>query len=756
MKVLFAVSNEEISELIVKKYQKEYKQIISYKNVYYFNAILKEIQKDKNYDRIVISEDLEAFTHTQYDQIDKFIFEKLDSISDEASNMRGNDIPIILICSDRRTKSEEMLVKIFGIGVYNAIIGTDRSVDEVCKLINRPRLKKEAKAYYKIDAENVSYQSESENDVSEMEIQNILAHYKRLGKNEDRFVDSFDNIAAQYNDTQLRIISKFLPLNVRAVLEERSPKYQQVMSFNNKVSDKIRKTKEDEKQGPSEKLLMSSNKPRIKPTSVVIPTNIDMNSEKKLARKKPAPMPEPVQEVEEIEELEFEDIEPIAPEVVEQSVEPVKKRRGRPRKNPEPQEETLEAKPKRGRGRPRKNPLPEPELEEIERPVENILPMAEDDEEDDNDFVLPGFEEIEEPSNEEKVSSFYDEEENESIKNTILPGFDEEPEEQNYYQEPEEHQIVEPVRTVVEPVRQEYSIQKENIETVDLSYLLSSDKKIVTFVGTSKNGTSFIVNNLAELLSSTGVNVAILDTTRNKNSYYIYTNNEEELREIATHSIYDLTKGVASGIQVNKNLTVYTSVPNEDEGIENADKILETLLQNHTLILIDTDFETPVRYFKQSQETYLVQTLDILTIQPLTEFLRNLKAKDALDEKKLRIILNKMVRIKTPEKAIIAGMANYNDPAMSFMTKLFDNTLIKYISIPFEEEIYAKYLQNVIECSLSLKGYSKGFMQILRELSNMVYPLTNTYTPPTSGGNKGRNTFTPNMNNTLNQMKNNY
>ena len=32
--------------------------------------------------------------------------------------------------------------------------------------------------------------------------------------------------------------------------------------------------------------------------------------------------------------------------------------------------------------------------------------MAEDDEEDDNDFVLPGFEEIEEPSNEEKVSSF--------------------------------------------------------------------------------------------------------------------------------------------------------------------------------------------------------------------------------------------------------------------------------------------------------------------------------------------------------------
>ena len=300
MKVLFAVSNEEISESIVKKYQKQYKQIISYKNVYYFNAILKEIQKDKSYDRIVISEELEAFTHTQYDQIDKFIFEKLDGISDEASNSRGNDIPIILICSDRRVKSEEMLVKLFGIGIYNAIIGTDRSVEEVCRLINRPRTKKEAKTYYQIESENVSYQSESENDVSEVEIQNILAHYKRLGKNEDRYLESFDNIAAQYNDTQLRIITKFLPLNVRAVLEERSPKYQQIMSFNSKVSDKLRTPKEEIVDGTSEKLLKPKTKERIMTGPVVIPSAVDMSGGKKLTRVKPIvkPVEQPAEEIE--------------------------------------------------------------------------------------------------------------------------------------------------------------------------------------------------------------------------------------------------------------------------------------------------------------------------------------------------------------------------------------------------------------------------------------------------------------------------
>ena len=73
MKVLFAVSNENTSQAIIKKYQAEYKQIISYKNVYYFNAILKELQRDKTYDRVVISEDLEPFASNNYEIIDNFL-----------------------------------------------------------------------------------------------------------------------------------------------------------------------------------------------------------------------------------------------------------------------------------------------------------------------------------------------------------------------------------------------------------------------------------------------------------------------------------------------------------------------------------------------------------------------------------------------------------------------------------------------------------------------------------------------------------
>ncbi len=820
MKVLFAVNNESISEAIVKKYQKEYKEIISYKNVYYFNAIQKEIQKDKSYDRIVISEDLEQFTNTSYEQMDKFIFDRLDSISDEATNARGEDIPIILICSERRNKSDSILIKLFGIGIYNAIIGTDRSIDEVCRLIQKPRLKKEAKSYYKIDSEEVGYQAENENDVSEIEIQNILAHYKRLGKDENKYIESFDNIAAQYNDNQLRIISKFLPLNVRAVLEERSPKYQKIMSFNSAVSDNLRngqKTKKATSNGPSEKLLKSSKDSLTKP--VVIPSAINKDKVKKLAKKS--------QEEPKIEELnasinedqfedlndfadfketqevvnpqsvnEFEDIENIVNPNVENIVQEEqvtmqpKRGRGRPRKvQQEVAQEQVIEQPKRGRGRPRKvQPVVQeedfilPGLEEkSSNKNEAILPGLEDS--FDDDFILPGMDDQIVNNNLNKVSDIEEnyttlpglEEYDQTLKQTesrqapTLPGFDDEDDFDNFG-------LYTPNSTTNSSndfnneTRNENNydtynnkaeisnIQSNNYITENnISSLLTGDKKVVSFVGTSKNGTSFIVNNIAEVLSSKGINTAILDTTQNRNSYYIYTKNEEDLRKVAFSSLDNLIQGRPEGIKVNRNLTVYTSLPDEKESIKNSGPILETLVKNHSVVLIDCDFSTPDEYFSQVQEIYLVQSMDVLTIQPLTAFLRGLKAKNILNENKLKIVINKYTKVRSiTEKAIIGGMAFYNDPAMSFMTELFDRNLIKYAVIPFDEDVYIKYLEALINCDVSLKGYSKNFMQSLNQLSNMIYPLVSgkgTYKPKKSQYNDG---FSASMNNTLNQMKQNY
>ena len=788
MKILFAVNNEKISKSIIKKYQSDYKEIISYKNVYYFNAILKELQKDNTYDRIIISEDLEPFTNNNYEQIDKFIFDRLDNISDEATNSTRADTPIILICSDRRTKSDELLVKLFSIGIYNALIGTDRNIDEICKLIKVPRTKKEAKIYYKIDAEEVTYQSENENDVSESEIQSILAHYKKIGRDEQKCVDSFDSIAQQYTDVQLKVIASFLPLNVKAILEEKSPKYQQIMSLmgEKRSSTGTAKNKEEEDNGLKIGFIESSNGKRNLGRPVIIPSAVNTNKVKKMSAKTATSsglnIPEPIEPI--IDGIDDEDTS-VVPEPVEE-VKP--KRRGRPPKKKVEEElaKTEENKPKR-RGRPPKKKQEEitmPGFDDDDEPQVNTMPGFYDDDEpqvnampgfdDDDDEpqvnAMPGFDDDDDEPQVNTMPGFDDDDD--ELQTNTMPGFDDDD------NEPQINNSSDFSSTTQNNGYMPFDLNSSNGRSNDynqtkltntrrtyptdaIDALLTREKKIVTFVGTSKNGTSFLVNNLAISLSKKGIDVAILDATKNRNAYYIFTENEEDLRQIAEKSIPNLINGVAAGLKVEKNLSVYTALPDDDVPMEQYEEILSTLVKNHSLILIDCDFETDFGYFAASQEIYLVQSMDILTIQPLTAFFRDLQSKNIYQPENLRIVINKELPVKTlTVKNIIGGLSFYNDPSMSFMRELFNRETAKYCTIPFEIATYSKYLEGLVNCKISLNGYSKEFMQALRTLENMVYPLMEP-TPASNRGAKSNNNyertrFSNEMNDTLNQMKKNF
>lgn len=752
MKVLFAVNNDDISEAIIKKYQKEYKEILSYKNVYYFNAILKELQKDKSYDRVVISEDLEPFANNNYDTIDKFLFEKLDNISDEAIDEEGNNTDIILICADRRSKSDEMLVKLFGLGIYNAIIGQDRSIDEVCRLINKPRTKRDAKQYYKIESDSVNYQPENENNVSEVEIQNILEHYRRLGKNEDKYVDSFNNIVSQYNDIQLKIIIRYLPMGVKAVLEERSPKYQQLMAFQPKTERQNFAVQQEQqkskgKSAIQEELIKEESEKTKISKPIVIPQSVNKTGVKRLIKETAQ---KPIEQIEKIEE-KVEEIENPVDEIEEKP----KRGRGRPKKVV-PVELQQEEKPKRGRGRPPKNPIQQEEKNdeendelidlfnlsdedeetkktEQEEPID-LFDLGDNEEENDDEEAIDlsalGNDENETDDNDEEIDLFNLGEENK-----------EEKPQQNQYVENKKEELV---QTAYKPSGAEFNS------------LITKDKKVVAFVGTTKNGTSFIVNNVAEMLSSTGISTAILDMSTNKNAYYVYTNNEEQLMNTAKESIYKLRSGVAEGVRVNKNLSVFTSLPEEQNDYSDAETILSTLLKNFSVVLIDCDFDTPMEYFDKAQEIYLVQSMDVLTMQPLTAFLRNLQSKNILRQEKLKIVINKSVKIKSVSvKRLIDGISNYNDPSMTYMKNLFDPERIAYCEVPLEIPNYIKYLDSMINCSISLNGYTKPLMMALKQLTGMVYPLINrqTYSPR---GNQYKDNFSSNINSTLNKMKNKY
>lgn len=867
MKVLFAVNNEHISDSIIKKYQQDYRELISSKNVYYFNALLKELQEDKSYDRIVIGEDLEMFSNNNYDVMDKFIFDKLDKISDEASNASGEDIPIILICTDRRSKSDPILVKLFSIGIYSALLGQDRTITNVCKLINIPRSKKEAKIYYRIDSDEADYKAENENDVSEVEIQNILMHYKRLGKNEEKYVDSFNSIASQYTDAQLKVIAKFLPLNVKAVLEAECPKYQEVMMGgpakvisapqpkdskvkykdsvdkykNQKTTTKFDNAKLDFVQKQLEKNKLT--KPVVVPSAMNINrvTKIEQNplfEEHELNNQSNGypnmqngnnatntQIQKNIQEDDPLASIKEELMGMIESgegateentENVEQQVVQPKRGRGRPKKvQPQPIQdtniqnvgsninnntstsemanvlpgfedisisgnesiETQPVQPKRGRGRPKKvqsQPTQTINAQSNNSNVNNTQKLSNN--------IEDGYENIVANKNAQPSVNLFDlvddiEENNNSYNTpttnnskmpteTILPGFEDEEENVDSQDYREENHNIQNDNNYM-PNNNNYvpntqSLQYTQSQNIDFTRLFTSDKKAVAFVGTSKNGTSFLVNNLADVISQSGIKTAILDLTKNKNAYYIYTENEEELRKKAYSCIDNLRRGNPVGINVSRNLDVYTTLPGENADINDAQNIMQTLINNYSLVLLDCDFDTNIEYFRIVQEIYLVQTYDVLTIQPLTAFLRDLKAKNILDQGKLKIVLNKVLRVKSiTDRTIIGGMAFYNDPAMSFMTELFNKDEVPYCVIPFEDQTYSKYLEGLVNCKITTNGYSKNFMLALSKLSNMVYPLISKDSAKKQGksglGNyKNTTTFNSSMNDTLNKMKNNF
>ena len=1007
MKVLFAVNDEKDAESITRVYQEEYKEIISSKTVYYFNAIIKELQKDKTYDRIVISEDLEMFSNNNYQAIDKFIFEKMDAISDEATNAEGNDIPIILLCVDRRTKNDPLLLKLFGLGLYNILVGQDRSVQKVCKLMYKPRTKKEAKLYYKVEAENVNYTATNRSTgVNESEMQNILNHYKKIGDNIPKCVQSFESIASQYSKEQIKLIIQVLPVNVKVILEENSDLYRKIMGIHGKKvlgASQLRKTDYVEKEIDTGSRL---TKPVIIPTAVSTKKVTKIQSPEELKRKQERMARERAEaearrkEQERIarekaeaearkkeqERIEKEKAEEEMKEEV--NVQNVKRGRGRPRKNPVPV--IVEEVPvKKKRGRPRKNPIIEEEAveEKVQEPKKEVLsknkkynqnnensekndklinPEIYDDDDllnkeiSEDDDILSQFDDYDEEDNKENIDydqldneddldydeldnndlnydeldedeledyddtdydkldkyddtdyneldddtdydeskeqydqdydedgdmlpefEDYEEEDNKSNvktnnleddKDTTLPGFDEDDdysddellddENDNYYddyndddyddyddydedeelldlddeeddetelpgldddeeddetelsgldddEEDDETELpglddeedddetelpgfddedneIQPEEPVMEKqhngsfkkinnknykydnnlansIKDLQETEENTSYNIDTDNLITSDQKIVSFVGTTKNGTSFIVNNLAELYSNKGIKTAILDLTKNKNSYYIYTNNEDELRETAHDCLEKLRTGIADGIKVNKNLSIFTSLPGEDDSLDDVTNIIQTLLENYTIVLLDCDFATDVRYFKASQEIYLVQSLDVLTIQPLTAFLRELKLKGILETNKLRIIINKNVRVNSvTDKILIGGMSVYNDPGMTYMTELFDRDTIKYTTLPFDDQVYVKYLEGLVNCRISSKGYSKNFMSSLNKLSDMVYPTIsgkkakNKYNIYSNKNSKFEEKFSENTNSTLDKMRKKY
>lgn len=233
MRVLFAVSNDDngkndIVDVILDEYQRVYKKIISYKRAFYFDAIIDEVQQtqDNKYDLIVISEDLEKGINESYDSEDENLYRHIDEITDEAYKDDGTGIPIILICRDRRSEQDPIISQLFTLGVYNILVGKDRTIQNVCALIDKPRNKKRAKMLYNINPKGLTYQKEeSKKIISNKELSSIVRFFVTYQEQKDKCVRGFSKICREYSDEQIQEIIEHLPIEVRLVLEENSKEY---------------------------------------------------------------------------------------------------------------------------------------------------------------------------------------------------------------------------------------------------------------------------------------------------------------------------------------------------------------------------------------------------------------------------------------------------------------------------------------------------------------------------------------------------
>lgn len=614
MKVLFAVSNEKITEQVVAKYQVMYNELLSYKEVYYYNAVVKELEKTKDYNAIVIDESLESVSN---DKGDQYLLNNLDAITDVTVNNDNTQIPIILICKADRQPAEEFLEKIYKIGIFNALILKDRKISKICEYINNPRNKKDAKKYYQINVDDTEVVADTEEDsIAKTELKNILNYYAKLGNDTSKYSETFDRIAEQYTDVELVYIIARFPENVKNVLMNENQRFRNLMNIDPKKLQQMELAKKQqealEKQKKAEAVKMQKENQAIN-------VNIEPKPEENMVN---------------------------TPNISNEY-------------NIDEQKEEIAS---------NNDIKPKVEQNQIEINSSNIDSNVNKDVQINNNHIENNTQYI------------------------------------NYNNQTTNMNMVN-------------SPQVQNVTTQ------INNKNVFSFVGTSKNGTSFLVNSLGILFSSIGINTAIVDLTKNKNDYYMCTNNEERLREIATLSIIKLEKGIAEGVQINKNLSVYTGLPTNDTNKLNSKMVIDTLKKNHTLILLDCDFETNLEYYTYSNQIFTVQSLDVLTMQPLTIHLKKLKELGIISDSKISIILNKEVPVKgLTKKLMIGGLSMYNSPNMEERVELFNKDNVKVYSVPFDIQAYQKYLENIVHCKFEIAGYPKKFITELKLIAENIYP----------------------------------
>lgn len=302
-----------------------------------------------------------------------------------------------------------------------------------------------------------------------------------------------------------------------------------------------------------------------------------------------------------------------------------------------------------------------------------------------------------------------------------------------------EPEIVERIVVKQAPAKTQVVTQVVEKEVVKSVYEVPKDyKKIVCFVGAPKSGTTFCINAIGTYLARNKVKTAIVDVTRKRDTYTIYTYDNEGKRSIAAESLKYASSGMNEPL-VYEKLSVYTGVPGEDRKTYDASVAIDTIMQHNNVILVDTDFTTPSDYFRLCQEIYVVQDMDILNVNQVTMFLRELKSR-GVPMNKIRVIINKHVKCALTAKEILNYIATYASYDLKMFDELLNADSIPYYILPFDVENYKKYIEMVYKYSNKFNSFTDNFKESLTRIINAIYPIGVSSTTTKSRTYKTNNT----------------
>ena len=266
MKVLFAIRDDNnIVDTIVRKYQRDYGKKIVYKEVNNFTAILRELQQNNNYDRIVISDDIDEKINKSENK-SKLILAKLKSIRSVALK-NNKQIPIIFLSNNKK-----MNKYLYELNIYNGINGADITKKRIYELTIKPRNKSQAGDYYNIKDEVINKKkkisekdnkknvektmknnekntvenekrtvkskkskeksiNEEKNNNSVSDVEKAVKYLNQIGLDEEKYVKKFDNICSKLSKEDLKTVIKSLSLRTKKILKKNSSKYNKLTSI---------------------------------------------------------------------------------------------------------------------------------------------------------------------------------------------------------------------------------------------------------------------------------------------------------------------------------------------------------------------------------------------------------------------------------------------------------------------------------------------------------------------------------------------